>query len=299
MIIVQLLGGLGNQMFQYALGRNLALMNNTELKLDPSFLENRVPFKKGFAFRNYDLDLFDIKATCAISDDIPLYNPNWKINSIPHRLYNLYQIRRRGYQYLIEWKLNSYNTILYDKRILKKKGNLYLAGYWASPKYFYEIKDIIRAEFVFKEELSSKCIPFKEKITSSNSVCITIRRTDFLVVKAMGVHGLEYILKAVDHILKKVSNPVFFIFSDDMDWCKTHIKLDQAHYFVDEEFYGEKFKDKFELMRLCKHIINANSNFAFWAAWLSNNNDKVVITPEKYYHDRDSSDLVPNDWIKI
>ena len=299
MIIVQLLGGLGNQMFQYALGKHLAMLNNTELKLDLSVLENRVPFKKGFVFRNYDLDIFDINPSIATSGDIPLYPSHLKINSIPHRLYNLIKIRSRGYKYLLEWRLNSYKTILYNDKILKQRGNLYLAGYWASPKYFQGIEELVRKDFKFKEGLEVKCEDIKNKIISSNSVCITVRRTDFLVVKAMGFHGLEYFNKAVSIISERIANPVFFIFSDDMDWCKANIKLEQPYHFVDEEYYGEKFKDKLQMMSLCKHFINANSNFAWWAAWLSENKEKLIIVPKNYYHDRDARDLIPDDWIQV
>jgi hypothetical protein len=299
MIIVQLLGGLGNQMFQYAIGKKLALLNNCELKLDVSILHNRRPFKAGFAFRSYDLDLFNIKADIATAEDIPLYPSHLKINSIPHRLWNLYQIRRRGYKYILEWKPNPYNTLLYNDNVLKKRGNLYLAGYWVSPKYFQGIEDILRNDFTFKVGLPAKCEDIRDKIVSSNSICVTIRRTDFLVVKAMGVHGVEYISKAVSFIAEKIPNPVFFIFSDDMDWCKANIKMEYPYFFVEEEYYGERFKEKLHLMSLCKHFINANSNFAWWAAWLSENKNKIVVVPKNYYHDRDARDLIPDDWTLV
>lgn len=299
MIIVQLIGGIGNQMFQYACGRHLSLLNNTELKLDLSFLENRVPFKKGFVFRNYDLDIFNIKATIATSSDIPLYPSHWKINSIPHRLYNLYGIRTKGYKYMLERKLNSYNLMLYNDKILKKRGNIYLAGYWACPKYFDTIKDIIKNDFSFKKELPFNCIALKEKITSCNSVCINVRRKEFLVVKAMGFHGIDYIQKAVDLIARRISNPVFYIFSDDMDWCSKNIKLNFSAFFVGEEYYGEKYGDYLQLMILCKHFIISNSSYAWWAAWLSKSKDKIVVTPTKLFNDFNDSDLIPEDWVRV
>lgn len=299
MIIVQLIGGIGNQMFQYACGRHLAILNNTELKLDISLLQNRVPFSKDFVFRNYDLDIFNIKATIATASDIALYPLNWKINSIPHRLYNLFQIRKKGYKYVLEWKLNSYNRILFDEKILKMRGNIYLAGYWSSPQFFNAISGTIKNDFSFKKELTSNSIALKEKITSCNSVCINVRRKEFLVVKAMGFHGIDYIRKAIEVIVQRYDNPVFFIFSDDLEWCRDNIKLNFPSCFVGEEYYGDKFSDYLQLMMSCRHFIIPNSSFAWWAAWLANNEEKIVTVPTKYFHGLNSKDLIPDEWIKI
>ena len=299
MVIVQLIGGIGNQMFQYACGRHLAILNNTELKLDISLLQNRVPFRKDFVFRNYDLDIFNIEATIATASDIPLYPSSWKINSIPHRLYNLYQIRKKGYEYVLEWKLNSYNRILFNEKILKMQGNIYLAGYWSSPKFFKDITNTIKNDFSFKEELSNNSIALKEKITSCNSVCINVRRKEFLVVKAMGFHGIDYIRKAVKVVEQRIDNAEFFIFSDDLQWCRDNIQLNFPSYFVSEDYYGYKYSDYLQLMMSCKHFIIPNSSFAWWAAWLADNKEKIITVPTKYFHGLNSQDLIPGDWIKV
>lgn len=298
MVIVQLIGGIGNQMFQYACARHLAMLNNTELKLDLSFIRNRAPFKKDFVFRNYDLDLFNIHATLITADDIPEYPPDWKINSIPHRLYNLFLIGLKGYKYVLEWKLNKYNLMLYNKNILKKRGNIYLAGYWASPRYFEKIQATIRADFSFRNELPPHCISIKNDIQATQSVCINVRRKEFLVVKAMGFHGVDYINKAVKLITQHVSNPVFFVFSDDLPWCRENIKLDFPVTFLGEEYYGDKYGDYLHLMTLCRHFIISNSTYAWWGAWLSNHPDKIVVTPIKLFNDYSDEDLIPGEWLR-
>lgn len=299
MIIVQLIGGIGNQMFQYACGRHLAILNNTELKLDLSFLQNRVPFRKSFVFRNYDLDIFNLEAHVATCSDIPLYPPNWKIDSISHRLYHLLKVRLRGYKYFLERRLNSYNLMLFNKHVLLKRGNIYLAGYWASPLYFEDIRDIVRREFTFKKELPPHAYNLKERIVSGTSICINVRRKEFLTVKAMGFHGADYINRAIDILSERVAEPVFYIFSDDLEWCRENINLRFPSFFVGEEYYGEKYGDYLHLMTLCKHFIISNSTFAWWAAWLGSENDKMVFVPKKLFNAYNDVDYIPSDWIRI
>jgi glycosyl transferase family 11 len=299
MVVVQLIGGIGNQMFQYACGRHLALLNNSELLLDLSFLQNRVSFRKDFVFRDYDLDIFNIQGRIATESDIPLYPQNWKINSILHRLYHLFLVRRKGFKYILERSLNSYKQILYNRKVLEKRGNIYLAGYWASPKYFEVIRDIIKADFSFRKKISNNCLDILQQIGSTNSVCINVRRKEFLTIKAMGFHGMDYIQKAVKKIEEQVTDPAFFVFSDDLEWCRANIALNHRTFFVGEEFYGEKFRDYFELMMSCKHFILPNSSFAWWAAWLSADKDKIVVTPKDYFAGYNTRDLIPDSWLRI
>ncbi|HZV70252.1 MAG TPA: alpha-1,2-fucosyltransferase [Saprospiraceae bacterium] len=298
MVIVQLIGGIGNQMFQYACARHLAILNNTELKLDLSFLENRVRFNKDFVFRDYDLDLFNIQATFITPSEIPMYPANWKINSIPHRLYNLFSIRLKGFKYVLEWKLNKYNLMLYNKNILKKRGNIYLAGYWASPHYFEKIQDTIRADFSFRKALPQHCLSVKENIQATQSVCINVRRKEFLVAKRLGFHGVDYINRAVQLIAQQVNNPVFFVFSDDISWCRDNIKLDFPVTFLGEEYHGEKYGDYLHLMTLCRHFIIGNSTYAWWGAWLSNQPGKIVVTPVTLFTGYTDEDLIPDEWLR-
>ncbi len=299
MIVVQLIGGIGNQMFQYACGRHLAHLNNSELLLDLSFLQNRVPLGKDFVFRDYDLDIFNIQARIATQNDIPLYPATWKINSIPHRLYHFVQITRKGFKFVLDRRLNSYKQILYNKKILEKRGNIYLAGYWASPKYFEAIQAMIKSDFSFRKKISDNCLNLLQQINSANSVCINVRRKEFLTIKAMGFHGIDYIQRAVNKIEQEVINPAFFIFSDDLDWCRQNIVLDHPTVFVGQECYGEKFRDYLELMMSCKHFIIPNSSFAWWAAWLSDSRNKIVITPQNYFAGYDTRDLIPGNWLRV
>jgi len=299
MIIVQLLGGMGNQMFQYACGRHLAILNNTELKLDLSLLENRVFFDKNFFYRSYDLDLFNIKASIATQSDIPLYRSTWRINSIPHRLFNLFQIKMEGFKYVFIRRLNSYNLLRYNDKVLKKRGKIYVAGYPFSARYFDSIRDIILEELSFVKDLPPACAELEEKIKTTNSVSINIRRKDFLVQKSIGTHGIGYINKAVAQIALRVSDPVFFVFSDDMEWCRENVKIDFPHHFVNEELSGKRNEDHLQLMTLCKHFIISNSTYGWWGAWLSNYHGKIVVAPNRLFQKLNDVDMIPQEWLRV
>jgi hypothetical protein len=115
----------------------------------------------------------------------------------------------------------------------------------------------------------------------------------------MGFHGIDYIQRAVNCMILQVKNPVFFIFSDDLEWCRQEIHLSFPMHFVNESYYGNKFSEYMQLMMMCRHFIIPNSSFAWWAAWLSSGKDKIVITPENYFQGFETKDLIPKDWIKI
>jgi hypothetical protein len=114
-----------------------------------------------------------------------------------------------------------------------------------------------------------------------------------------GVMGNDYIMRAVDIIESKIENPTYFIFSDDVEWCKENIHLKNMK-IVDHSYAGEKFNYYLQLMISCKHFIIPNSSFAWWSAWLNTNSDKIVIAPKNWFNvDIDTSDLIPDNWIRI
>ena len=138
------------------------------------------------------------------------------------------------------------------------------------------------------------------KINSSNSVLINVRRTDFLNGDFHGVMGMDYINNAVSFIESKVDNPHYFIFSDDIEWCRDNIKLDNMA-IVDHSYKGDRFGYYLQLMKSCKNFIIPNSTFAWWAAWLNENENKIVIAPKKWLNNEsvNTKDLIPSNWIRI
>lgn len=278
MIIVTLMGGMGNQMFQYALGRSLSIKYNTELKIDLSFL-NRRDMGSGFVYRDYDLDLF------RVVEDFNV-NPNGNVMRADE-----------PYFHYSEDMMSAISQIL-------PMTNLQLNGYWQTPKYFKDIENIIRLDFQFKDKVeNSEDSSIREMynlIKNTNSVMINVRRADYLNSNFHGVMGNDFIMNGVDIIKSKVENTHFFIFSDDIEWCKENIKLDNMT-LVDHNYKGHKFGYYLQLMTTCRHFIIPNSTFAWWAAWLNNSPEKIVIAPKQWFTDSNinTNDIIPSDWIRI
>lgn len=275
MIIVKLMGGMGNQMFQYAFGRSLSLKYNLPLKIDLSFIKNK-NMHPGFVYRDYDLDVFNV-------------NGDFNIGHI-----NTIKINEQQFEY----SHNIYNTIENSP-----KSNFLLSGYWQTPKYFEGFEEQIRKDFTFRNKIEHANNYIKnmlKKIKSSNSVLLNVRRTDYLNTNYHGVMGVDFFKKGINIIESKIKKPHYFLFSDDIEWCKNNIKQDNMT-IVDHSYMGDRFSYYLQLMKNCKHFIIPNSSFAWWAAWLCQNNGKIIIAPEKWFTDKNinTCDLIPNDWIRI
>jgi hypothetical protein len=252
-VVVKLQGGLGNQMFQYAFGKNISNITNRKLILDLSFL-NRRDLGPDFVYRNYDLDIFNLKNVSVVNhynDDYDLiiedFNPNSTIDSINTIIGEITQ--------------NTSNTI-------------YLDGYWSSPQYFNKV------DFIFNEECLTQSNDLLYNIQNTNSVMLNIRRADFLNNDFHGTYGKEYILKGINKLKTKFTDLKFFIFSDDVEWCEDNLHNIPNSTIVTHEHKGNKFYNYFLLMSQCKHFIIPNSTFAWWSAYLSKNKNKKVLYPE-------------------
>jgi len=288
-ISIRLEGGLGNQMFQYAFGRALSISTGSQLNLDLSFLQKRnlsAKYKSGvsaFTYRDFNLDIFDIKYHELITKERIYGRLGLKISrKLPIDL--PFIVTQKNYSYA-------------------KKNALY-SGLWQSRKYFFDYEDILRKDLVFKVEVKGSSRPILSKIKNSNSVCINVRRTDF-IGSWHEICNLDYYQKALKRILYEVENPTFFIFSDDMDWCIKNLKLDHEHYFVDHDQAHSSSKVNFDnylmLMSNCKNFIIPNSTFAWWAVWLSGGKAHIVISPNKWLAHEASgeSKLIDKNWILI
>ena len=275
------MGGLGNQMFQYAIGKNLALKNSAILKFDVSGLEQD-------KLRNYELDIFNISGSMASRFTmmfIHIFN-----NRIISKIFGQY------YLYIKQ------QDLYFNEKILLKKGNIYLDGYWQSENYFKEIRKMIIEDFRIRYEPDKRSKSMIEKIKNSNSICIRVRRGDYVnntkTNKFHGICSLKYYYNAIEIVVRKVRNPSFFIFSDDHQWVKTNLKLEYPTTYVDINSSEKGYKD-LRLMLNCKHFIIANSSFSWWGAWLSNNPNKIICAPKRWFKSVDEGDIVPKSWIRV
>lgn len=290
MVVVKLMGGLGNQLFQYAMGRALATEWDTELILDVDFLLDRSP-RENFVYRNFDLDLFQLES-------YTLFNDKLKRKFHQKSLFKKTRlsIKEQGFAY-------------YPFLDEIKRQDVYLEGYWQSYKYFANISECLRREFQFIQPLDKKQLDLSEKIKATTSVCINFRRTDFVsipsAVQTHGVPSLTYYKEAIVRLKEMVGEKIeLFVFSDDIAWCQSNFILNETiHYVTHDEFKGDRFSSYLQLMTHCKYFIIPNSTFGWWAAWLSDYDNKIVITPEQWFTDpllqTQTQDLRPESWIKI
>lgn len=287
MIIIRLAGGLGNQMFQYAMGLSLSKRLNQKFKLDTSFLLDRKP-RENFVFRDYDLDIFNLEINNF--EGLINYSPNKFVKNINKFLPNKYK------------SIFSENSFEYQNYFEKiSKNNIYLEGYWQSPRYFQSIKNDIINSFKIKVEHDEKVNELLNEIKSIESVCLNVRRGDFVNNPFHGTMGVDYYTASIMKLKNMIGEKFkIFVFSDDIEWCIENLQFTSPVYFVKHEFKGFKFSSYFHLMTNCKHFIIPNSSFAWWAAYLSPDNNKIIITPQKWFNtDIDTNDLIPDTWIRI
>ena len=298
MIVVKLQGGLGNQMFQYAFAKHLALKNKTDLKLDLRFLLDRKPIEN-VVFRDFDLDIFKIQSLDIANDyEMDLFDEEIQQNWIKRIIK---KILKREVSHLSE------KNFYFTKSCFLRSRFIYVEGFFQSEKYFKKIEKKLRQEFTFKHSLTKFELELKNKIVATNSVCVNFRRSDFVELKSSkdthGFVGLDYYGEAIKIIESKIQNPHFYVFSDDIEWCENNFKVDFPITYVSHEYKGYKFSTYLQLMSSCKHFIIPNSTFGWWAAWLSNNPNKIVIAPRKWFNNQElqkqTFDLYPKNWISI
>jgi hypothetical protein len=290
MILVELNGGIGNQMFQYAAAKSLALHHGTQLKLDITpAAEKNMPDE--LKHRPYDLHHFTLPDTIATNGEIASFQSNSSIEKLKEKAKPNH--KRKIYREPF---------FHFDTNFFKAGPDVYLKGLWQSEKYFASFSKEIRNVFQFKKELSQSLTGISDPIKSQNSISIHIRRGDYLAKISQDVLGLlpvEYYMKAIDKIKSQIDNPVFYFFSDDISWVKEKFSIPNAVYVsstITKDHIGDLY-----LMSQCRHHIIANSSFSWWGAWLNNNKDKIVIAPEKWFNNgpKDTQDLIPKEWIKL
>lgn len=281
------MGGLGNQMFQYSLGLAIAKRKNSKFILDTSYLLNRTP-RKNFVFRDFDLDIFKLDNVFYTGTIDRGSSLSGKIINyiLPKFLKTFY--KEKGFEYNSDIELLQCN-------------NVYLDGYWQSPKYFNEFENEIRSSFAFNVHFEDKINLLRNKILSCEAICLNVRRGDFVDNDFHGTMGLDYYLKSLDVLNSKIDAELkIFVFSDDIEWCLDNLKFDYVTEFIGHSYKGIKFSSYLYLMQACKYFIIPNSSFAWWAAFLSDYSNKIVIAPNNWFNnDLNTSDLIPDSWIRI
>lgn len=290
MKIVKIIGGLGNQMFQYALA--MALKKNfteEEVKLDIHCFKG---YRKhqGFEIDKVFGNKFNLASYCDTAKvAYPYFNfQSWRFGSriLPNRRY----------------MISEDTTFRMMPQAIINPNYKYYDGYWQHEEYFEDIhQDIVNA-FKFKEFEDKRNKDLAIRLSDNNSVSIHIRKGDYIKDRLFkGTCGIEYYQKAIDEINKKTVPALFCIFSDDIHWCKENIEPllnGKETIYVDWNTGHENYRD-IQLMTKCKHNIIANSSFSWWGAWLNNSNGKIVIAPKRWYNTKEKVSPAANSWIKL
>jgi hypothetical protein len=293
MIITQITGGLGNQLFQYAAAKALSLFHSTPLLLEiSSFSREELPELE--VPREFELFNFKGITEKTISDS----SITQKLNAATRKgLLNKITPAFRREVYLEP-------HFRFDKNFFKAGSEIILKGGWQSEKYFINHETEIRKSLVLKEDLVKNVKSKANDLRLENSVAIHIRRGDYLRKKIIyewhGVMNKEYFENAVEVIRKQIADITIYYFTDDPDWVRKELQPDLKGEIISGNISLNHYED-FYLMSNCSHNVIANSSFSWWAAWLNDNKEKIVIAPKKWFGNgpRDTQDILPSSWISI
>ncbi len=297
-IIVRVKGGLGNQLFHYAVAKRLSIFNDCNLIID-----NKTSFQKyDYLYnREYNLDNFCIKERLANKSE---------------RLEPFEKIKRNFLFYYSKFQ-SFENKLIYttdfnefDERLLKLKikKSIILDGNWQSEEYFKDIESEIRESLIFKNSHILKKNIFYRDIMNKNSVGVHFRSHGYKdpSIDSSFNANKKYYSDAINYIYNKIDNPYFYIFSDGRTNINKFIDLSKIeHTIVDSDKNNKNPINDFFLLSNCKYFIIAASTFSWWAAWLSKNKNKIVITPNVVQTDMNKTSawgfkgLIPNKWIII
>lgn len=290
MIISRITSGLGNQLFQYAVGRHLSLKNKTPLYADLSYYLHQYSDDTSRSFK-----LGNFSAPYRILQESPVEYMSKATKLLPNRSLKPF------FLFLKEKQFH------FDEQVLRSHaGCLILEGFWQSEAYFKGSADIIRRDLQLSTTPSPEFDQYLQQIrTTPAPVSIHVRRGDYVnhpeFSKTFGFIGLDYYRKAIRYMTKEIKNPHFYVFSDDKDWVRDNLPLPSDSTFVQNTGPTGDVAD-LVLMSHCKHHIIANSSFSWWGAWLNPNPDKLVITPSNWYKDKpdwDTKDLLPSTWLSL
>ena len=307
MIYSEVKGRLGNQFFRYAYARRLQIERGGDEKLTLGFSN-----MKGKDANNGWCDSlvdFNVQEYARTDKRLIYYYGNFRQIIIASIFYFYLRVIRRDKnrpKIIEKWQplLDNVNIHIDSKSFHKfpmnRKGNVLVDGDFQCPGYFDKIRDVLLEEFTPKWPLRKENEKLFQIIEARESVCVTIRRGDFLDERyknAFYLCDVDYFKKGVEIIKQKVKNPVFIIFSDDVEWSVQNLKIEGAEVFA--ESGNDPLWEKTRLMYSCKHFIISNSSFSWWVQYLSRNKDKIVVCPSRWMNDDRVPYLIADNFITI
>lgn len=292
MIVTNILGGLGNQMFQYACGRALSLRAMQPLRIATDQFKSYV-LHNGFGLK----DVFNVDAP-EITDSELRKLLGWRAPSGVRRL-----LGRPSMTWATGKRWCNEPYFHYWPGIVEVGGATYLHGYWQSERYFDDAADQIRRDFAFRIPWSEADLAVLHRMRAQPSVSLHVRRGDYTLAKNRGVYavcGIDYYRKAVGLLRQRVPGIRLFAFSDDPDWVEAHFGTEFGPIEAVRHNADGRSANDLRLMSQADHHIIANSTFSWWGAWLNPASDKIVIAPRCWFlNGADDRDLIPSSWVRI
>lgn len=293
-LIVKINGGLGNQLFQYAVGRTLADRLNTDLYLDLVFFD--LP-SGAHTSRPFELDRFHARYRRATAEQlrpyIALRDQAWTRRTA--RLFPFLFSKQR---------IHEKQLFQYDQRLFQLRKDTYLDGYWQNDRYFADHADTIRHDLRFREAPGERNETMLRSMAELVPVSLHVRRGDYVTnMHASALHGTcdaGYFERAIHRVLQHEPKAVFHVFSDDTAWAKANLPAGTPLLFVEHNTGVADHLDLL-LMAACQHHIIANSSFSWWGAWLNPRPDKLVIAPKHWFRDPAvvTTGLIPSSWERL
>lgn len=291
MRIVKFKGGLGNQMFQYAYAKLVEKRTDDTVKLDYSAYENL----DGDMVRKPRIMRFQLTLPAADKEDIA------KICKLQHKGNSLsfwYKVK-----IFLESKLNKNYAFEPNRAYIDPAGlqnKLYFDGYWQSWRYVDEVREVLKQDFVPAQPLSEKTQGFQKKMQSENAVFVGVRKGDYTAeIEHYGSFDSSYYQKAMTLIEQTVENPVYYVFSNDVQWCKDNMDWGgRTVCYREPEDQTDDFEELM-LMASCSHAIIVNSTYHWWGATMIENPDKIICCPDTWFFDGAPIDIIPADWNRI
>lgn len=283
-VYVHIIGGLGNQLFQYAAGRALARRYGLRLKLDTS------------DFHRYKLRPFLL----------PRYSLEYElVNRFEASLLRASKVRFGKLAWtLLDLRVIDEHQEAFQAIRIGSARRVYLRGYWQSEKYFEDCAEIIRRELVPRAAPNDENARMLNRIRGGASVCVHVRRGDYVANPSAnafhGLCGIEYYNAAAEHMTESLGRAVFFIFSDDIKWAKQNLKFPGETHFVSHNSADVPEED-LRLMAACRHHVIANSSLSWWGAWLAKTPEQIVVAPKIWFRGaaKQPEDLIPPGWIRL
>lgn len=300
MKIVNITGGLGNQMFQYAFAVALHEKWKEEVKVDRHhyhYIFSKTFHGNNFYHNGFEIDKVFPNAKLGIASPwdiikVSYYMPNFKLSRIIRKLMPV----RKG-----EYIQSAKKAYQYDRNALCVSASYY-EGYWMAYKYFELYRKEIQSAYEFRPFSTDENQKYADILKGGNSVTIHVRRGDYVGMSAFGnICTLDYYKKAIALVRQQIEQPEFLVFSNDQEWCMENLKDafgDATVHFVNNNRGSESYRDM-QLMSLARCNIMANSSFSWWGAFLNAREDLIVIAPHKWMNDRDCSSLYSDKWIKV